>query len=53
MGCLTAHPFYKLLKKFDSFCWTDEMQKALDDLKVIISNPLILASLEPGETLIL
>jgi hypothetical protein len=29
----------------------DEMQKALDELKVPISKPLILASLEPGETL--
>jgi hypothetical protein len=65
MGCLAAlshfmsHlgecglPLYKLLKKFDSFCWMGEMQKTLYDLKVLISKPLILASLEPGETLLL
>jgi hypothetical protein len=26
----------------------DEMQKALDDLKALISKPLVLASPEPG-----
>jgi hypothetical protein len=34
-------PLYKLIKK------------ALDDLKALISKPLVLASLEPGETLLL
>jgi hypothetical protein len=65
MGCLTtlSHfvsrleecelTLYKLLKKSDSFRWTDEMQKALDDLMAIISKPPILASPEPGETLLL
>jgi hypothetical protein len=65
MGCLTtlSHfvsrleerelPLYKLLKKSDSFCWTDEMQKALDDLEALISKPPILASPEPGQTLLL
>jgi hypothetical protein len=40
-------------KKSDSFRWTEEMQKVLDDLKALISKPPILASLEPGETLLL
>jgi hypothetical protein len=31
----------------------DKMQKALDDLKALISKSLILASLEPSETLLL
>jgi hypothetical protein len=65
LGCLTTlnHfvsrlgerglPLYKLIKKFDSFLWTDKAQKALDDLKALISKPLVLASLEPGETLLL
>jgi hypothetical protein len=44
---------YKLLKKFDFFHWTEETQKALDDLKALISKPPILASSEPSETLIL
>jgi hypothetical protein len=43
-------PLYKLIKKFDSFLWTD---KAHDDLKALISKPLVLASLEPGQTLLL
>jgi hypothetical protein len=44
---------YKLLKKFDSFCWTKEAQKAVDELKLLITKPPVLASPEPGETLLL
>jgi hypothetical protein len=39
-------PLYKLLKKSDSFHWTDEMQMALDDLMVLISKPLVTATTE-------
>jgi hypothetical protein len=46
-------PLYKLLKKSASFRWTNETQRALDDLKTLISMPPVLASLEPGETLLL
>jgi hypothetical protein len=65
MGCLAALscfvsrlgerglPLYKLLKKSDSFRWTDETQKALDELKAPIFKSSVLASLEPGETLLL
>jgi hypothetical protein len=64
MGCLIAlsHfvsrlgdklPLYKLLKKSNSFHWTEETQKALDELKALITKPLVLASLEPSETLLL
>jgi hypothetical protein len=65
MGCLAAPsqfvsrlgerglPLYKLLMKSNSFCWTDETQQDLDDLKALISKPLVLASPEPGETLLL
>jgi hypothetical protein len=38
---------YNLLKKADSFHWTEETQKALDDLKVLNTNPSVLALLEP------
>jgi hypothetical protein len=31
----------------------DEMQRVLDDLKMLISMPPVLACLEPGETLFL
>jgi hypothetical protein len=44
---------YKLLKKSNSFYWIDETQKALDELKTLISRPPVLASPEPGETLLL
>jgi hypothetical protein len=65
MGCLAALscfmsrlgerglPLYKLLKKSDSFRWMDEMQRALDNLKILISKPPALASPEPSETLLL
>jgi hypothetical protein len=65
MGCLTAPscfvshlgerglPLYMLMKKSDSFHWTDETQKALDDLKALVSKPVVLASLVPDETLLL
>jgi hypothetical protein len=65
MGCLTAlsHimfclgerglPLYKMLKKSNSFRWTNETQKALEELKELITKLLILASPEPGETLLL
>jgi hypothetical protein len=65
MGCLVSLisfvswlgerrlPLYKWLKKSDSFCWTDETQRVLDDLKALISKPLVLASLDPSETLLL
>jgi hypothetical protein len=43
-------PMYKLLKKYDSFHWMSEMQKALDELKTLVSMPPVLASAEPGET---
>jgi hypothetical protein len=44
---------YKLLEKSNSFYWTDETQKVLDELKALISKPPVLASPEPGETLLL
>jgi hypothetical protein len=65
MGCLAALnrfmsrlgelglPLYKMLKKSNSFCWTDEMYKALDELKMLISKTLVLAAPEPSETLLL
>jgi hypothetical protein len=46
-------PLYKMLKKSNSFYWTDEMYKALDELKMLISKTLVLAAPEPSETLLL
>jgi hypothetical protein len=65
MGCLASLscfmsrmgerglPLYKLLKTSDSFHWIEEMQKALDELKTLITKPPFLASPELGETLLL
>jgi hypothetical protein len=53
MSWLCGLPLYKLLKKSDSFCWMEETQKALNKLKMLITKSLVLASLEPGKTLLL
>jgi hypothetical protein len=65
MGCLIALsrfmsrlrerglPLYKLLKKSDSFHWTDKTQKALDEIKALITKHSVLASPEASETLLL
>jgi hypothetical protein len=44
---------YKLLKKYDSFHWKEQTQKALNELKALITMPPVLASPEPDETLLL
>jgi hypothetical protein len=46
-------PPYKLLKKSDSFRWTKKMQKALDELKTLITKPPVLALQELDETLLI
>jgi hypothetical protein len=43
----------QVIKNSDFFWWTDKAQKALDDLKTLISKPPVLASLKPNETLLL
>jgi hypothetical protein len=64
MGCLTSLswfmsyigecelPLYKLLKKSDSFHWMEKAHKMLDELKVLITKPPVLALQESGETLL-
>ena len=42
-------PFFKTLKK--SFEWTDECQKALEELKAYLVSPLLLSLSKPGEEL--
>ena len=44
-------PFFRVLKK--SFKWTDECQKAFEDLKKYLSSPPLLSSSMPGEELYL
>ena len=44
-------PFFRVLRK--SFKWTDECQKAFEDLKKYLSSPPLLSPSRPGEELYL
>ena len=44
-------PFFRILRK--SFEWTDECQKAFEDLKKYLSSPPLLSLSRPGEELYL
>ena len=44
-------PFFRILRK--SFEWTDECQKAFEDLKKYLSSPPLLSPSRPGEELYL
>jgi hypothetical protein len=46
-------PFFKLLKRQDKFQWTEEAERALQDLKQHLQSPPILTAPLPGETLLL
>ncbi|XP_071681565.1 uncharacterized protein [Lolium perenne] len=48
-----ATPLYRLLKKSDSFLWTDEAQKALEELHNALRNAPVLAAPLPQETMLL
>jgi hypothetical protein len=46
-------PFFKLLKRHDTFQWTEEAKQALHDLKHHVKSPPILTTPQPGENLLL
>jgi hypothetical protein len=46
-------PFFKLLKKFNKFEWTDEADQALKELNTFLTTPLIMVPPAPKETLLL
>jgi hypothetical protein len=46
-------PFFKLLKHQDKFQWTEEAERALQDLKQHLQSPPILTAPLPGEDLLL
>jgi hypothetical protein len=46
-------PFFKLLKRQDKFQWTEEAERALQDLKHHLQSPPILTTPLPGEDLLL
>jgi hypothetical protein len=48
-----AMPLYRLLKKSDSFKWTEDAQMALEDLQHALRNAPILVGPLPGETMLL
>jgi hypothetical protein len=46
-------PFFKLLKRQDKFQWTEEAERALQDLKHHLQSPPVLTTPLPGEDLLL
>jgi hypothetical protein len=46
-------PFFKLLKRQDKFQWTEEAERALEDLKHHLQSPPVLTPPLPGEDLLL
>ena len=46
-------PLYELLKKSDSFVWTEEAQVALDRLKALLSSLPVLVAPDPRKPLLL
>ena len=46
-----THPFFCLLKKQTNFEWTEEYERAFQDLKKILIEPLVLSKLRNGEPL--
>ena len=46
-------PLYKLLKKIDTFVWTEEVQEALESLIASLTSAPILVAPEWGESLLL
>jgi hypothetical protein len=46
-------PFFKLLKHQDKFQWTEEVERALQDLKQHLQSPPVLTAPLPGENLLL
>jgi ribonuclease HI len=48
-----ALPFFKLLQKFGPFSWTEETERAFQELKQHLVSLPILVALEPGEPLYL
>jgi hypothetical protein len=46
-------PFFKLLKRQDKFHWTEEAERALQDLKQHLQSPPVLTAPLSGEDLLL
>jgi len=48
-----GQPFFKLLKKQEKFRWTEEVQRAFDDLKIFLTTPPVLIAPAGEEPLLL
>ena len=48
-----ALPFYALMKKSEKFEWTDEADRAFEDLKRVLSTPPVLVAPKEKETMYL
>ncbi|VFQ79467.1 unnamed protein product [Cuscuta campestris] len=48
-----AHPFFTVIKKRETFEWTQECQEAFEELKRYLASPPVLSKPEPGDVLIL
>jgi len=48
-----ALPFFKLMRGSDPFTWTEEAEKAFQEMKQYLTSLLVLVAPEPGETLFL
>jgi hypothetical protein len=46
-------PFFKLLKKYDKFKWTDEADQTLEELKTFLTTPPVMVPPALKETLLL
>ncbi|VFQ98565.1 unnamed protein product [Cuscuta campestris] len=46
-------PFFKVLKKANTFAWDEECQRAFEELKEYLASDIVLFKPEPGETLYL
>ncbi|VFQ64914.1 unnamed protein product [Cuscuta campestris] len=46
-------PFFKVLKKANTFAWDEECRRAFKELKEYLASDIVLSKPEPGETLYL
>jgi hypothetical protein len=48
-----AVPFFKLMRGFDPFTWTEEVEQAFQEMKQYLTSLPVLVAPKPGETLFL
>ena len=48
-----CNEFFKVLRSPEQFMWSDQCQQAFEELKRVLSNPLVLSTSMPSEDLFL